>query len=59
LSQKEEAQRIVLRREKRRLQEKLRRQKKNYKIQQMLRERYEKGILDGVIPGIPSLKPNV
>jgi hypothetical protein len=59
LSGEDEAKRITFRREKRRLQEKLRRQKKNFKIQQILRDRYEKGNFDGLIPGVSTLKPEV
>jgi hypothetical protein len=59
LSEEEEQRRILLRREKRRLQEKLRRQKKNLQNQKILKERFEKGILDGGLTNHPNYNPAV
>ena len=59
LSEEEEQRRILLRREKRRLQEKLRRQKKNLQNQKILKEQFEKGILDGGLKNHPNYNPAV
>jgi transcription initiation factor TFIID subunit 1 len=51
LSEEEEQKRVFLKKEKRRLQEKFRRQRKIQENQRILQERYKQGSKDGTLPG--------